>query len=409
MKKLFGKEAEKGTQSIEVSTDHLTLRVVLFSVFLVLGIGAIIYGLTGLFSEEGGWQTVDAVPAADADCSDEFTFLYELGAGDISPKTEYNQLSQLYGEVTARAYQLFHETQLFDGVNNIAYLNAHPNETVEVDSLLYGAFEQLDRAGSRQLFAAPYWEYYNVLFDCTEDWELESYDPLLNEELAELFAKIADYVNDPDKISLELYGDNRVCLRVSDDFLSFSEDNDVYSFISFHFMKNAFIIDYIADVFIQRGFTHGTISSYDGYYRNLDDRDTGYSMNLFDRIGNTVLITAVMEYTERLSIISLRSFPVSSDDNPRYYVTKSGETRFPYIDMRNGTCLAAADSLVCYSDKAGCAELLLEAIPVYIADSFEPELLTADHIYCSEGVIRYTERSLKLSDIHKGYKAECEA
>ena len=404
MKRLFGKRSED-INSIEVSTKHLTLRVVLFSVFLVLGIGAIIYGLSGLFSDEGGWQVIEAEPYASADCSDEFIFQYELGAGSISPKTEYNQLSRLYGEVAAKMYQLFHQNQLFDGVNNVAYLNAHPNETVEVGSVLYNAFEMLDKAGSRQLFLAPYWEYYYVLFSCTEDWETESYDPVLNGELRELFLQISDYIKDSEAVSLELYGDNRVCLKVSQEYMKFAEENDIYCFIDFHFMKNAFIIDYIAQKLIQSGYTHGVISSFDGFYRDLDDRGTCYSLNLFDRQGNTALCAAVMEYTKRLSIVSLRSFPVTAEDKPKYYVTARGGIRFPYLDME-GNCLAANNNLVCYSDSMGCAEILVEMLPVYVSDSFDVKGLTSEYVYCREGVIYHSDSEIVLREVFQGYREE---
>lgn len=402
MKRLFGRSSDD-IKSIEVDTKHLTLRVVLFSVFLALGIGAIIYGLVGLFSDEGGWQVVDAEPAASADCSDEFTLQYELGANGISPKTEYDHLSKLYGEVTAKSYQLFHQNQLFEEVNNVAYLNEHPNETVEVDSVLYSAFEIL--GNSKQLFLAPYWEYYNVLFSCTEDWEAEEYDPALNKELSELFSEIAGYIDDKDAISLELYGDNRVCLKISEEYLQFARENDIYCFIDFHFMKNAFIIDYIAEKLTQSGYTNGVISSVDGFYRNLDDRGTCYSLNLFDYAENTAIYAAAMDYTKKLSIVSLRSFPVSTNDSSRYYVYSKGEIRFPYLDMK-GNCLAAGSSLVCYWDKAGCAELLMEMIPVYVSDSFDTEELTAEYVYCSGGVIYHSDKEIVLRDIFQGYKHE---
>ena len=405
MKRLFGRRSDD-IKSIEVSTKHLTLRVVLFSTFLVLGIGAIIYGLTGLFSEEGGWQTVEAVPYASADCSDEFNFQYELGAGELSPKTEYGQLSQLYGQVTAKTYQLFHQTQLFEDVNNVAYLNAHPNEKAEVDEVLYNAFELLEKADSRQLFLAPYWEYYSMLFSCSEDSDAGWYDPKHNKELEELFLQISEYVSDPRAVSLELYGDNQVCLRVSEEYLQFARENDIYCFIDFHFMKNAFIIDCIAGELIQGGFTHGVISSFDGFYRDLDDRDTWYSLNLFDRKGNTALYAAAMDYTKPLSIVSLRTFSVSESDL-RYYAYSNGETRFPYLDMQ-GNCLAAESNLVCYSDKAGCARLLLEMIPAYISDSLETGGLTAEYVYCRENVIYCSDKDIELRDICDGYEMRIE-
>lgn len=401
MGKLFGKRSEDIT-SLEVSTKHLTLRVVLFSVFLVLGIGAIIYGLVGLFSEEGGWQIVEAEAYANTDCSDEFVLQYELGAGDASPKAEYNQLSRIFGQVTADMYQLFSQNQLFDEVNNVAYLNEHPNETVQVDSVLYGAFETLDRAGNRQLFLAPYWEYYNVLFSCGDDLDAGGYDPAVNEELAGLFSEIEGFVTDDKAVSLELLGDSRVRLKVSEEYLRFAQERDIYCFIDFHFMKNAFIIDCLAEKLMQSGYTHGTVSSVDGFYRDLDDRGTCYSLNLFDFGENGAVCAAVMDYTDKLSIVSLRTFPVS-EDNIRYYVYSNGSVRFPYLDM-GGNCLAAGSNLVCYSSKTGCAELLMEMIPVYAAEGLDTGTLTAEFVYCKDNVIYHSDSGLVLAYIYEGYK-----
>ena len=389
------KKSSDDIKSIEVNTRHLTLRVVLFSVFLAVGIGALIYGLAGLFSDEGGWQTVEAEPYANADCSDEFVLQYELGAGSISPKTEYSQISQLYGQVTAEMYQLFHQIQLFDGVNNVAYLNAHPNETVEVDGVLYSAFELL--ADSRQLFLAPYWEYYNVLFSCTQDEDAREYDPVYREELRALFSRLAGFVDDENAVSVELLGDNKVRLKVSEEYLQFAQENDVYCFIDFHFMKNAFIIDRIAEKLIQGGYTHGTISSVDGFYRSLDDRGTCYSLNLFDLADNTATVAAVMDYTKRLSIVSLRTFPVSARDM-RYYVYQNGEVRFPYLGM-DGSCLALNSNLVCYSDKLSCAEVLMEVVTA----GFGTDGLKCEFVYCRDKVIYHSDKDIMITDICDGY------
>lgn len=400
----------KPVKSIEVDQKHIALRVVLFAVLLVVGVVAIVYGVSGLLADQSGWQTVTAQSSEDADCSDEFTLQYEFGKGDLSAKAEYNQLAALYTEATVKAYRLFHEMQTFDSVRNIAYLNDHPGESVEVDSVLYDALALMNSAGGRQLFLAPIYKYYEQLFQCTEDFEIESYDPALNAELAALFAKILAYANDPGAISLELLGENRVCLHISDAYQDFAAENDVYAFIGFHWMKNAFIADYLASTLIENGFTHGAISSYDGFIRNLDDRGTSYSLTLFDRVGNTIHAPGTLNYAGRRSIVSLRAFPAVPADNPRYYVMKDGRTRFPYLDAADGLCRAATESMVCYSDRAGCAEILLAMIPVYIADSFDPAPLIGaegiEAIYCRDGVIWHTAESAEIVNVGDGYEVK---
>lgn len=402
----------KPIENIELNRKHLVLRIVLFVGFLVLGIGLIVYALTSWLSDDrSGWQVVEAQAAAVVDCSDEFSLLYEFGESDISAKKEYNALAELYGQATAKAYQLFHEIQAFSGVHNIAYLNDHPGQTVEVDAALYDALSLIVRTGGRQLYLAPVYVYYDQLFQCTKDEEIFDYDPVQNEELAALFSGILAFANDPDAISLELLGENRVCLNISDAYRNFAAGNDVYTFIGFHWTKNAFIADYLADTLIGNGYTHGSISSSDGFCRNLDDRGMIYALDLFDRVENTIHSAGTLAYSGQTSLVSLRSFPVNAANSGRYYVLEGGETRFPYLDMSDGLCRAGQNNLVCYSQSASCAEILLAMIPVYVTDRFDPTpLIEAEGIemvYCRDGVIWYTAESAEiLCDEASGYKAE---
>lgn len=408
MKGLFGKK-DSGIESIDVEQKHLKLRIVLFAVFLVLGAAALIYGLSGFFSQQTGWQPIEREQSSQADCSDEFLLQYDIGHGDIMAKEEYNQIARLYGEVSAKAYQLFNENQLFEGVNNVAYLNAHPNEDVTVDEALYKALEKLDNAKSRQGFLAPMWEYYSLLFSCSEDWETESYDPAQNKELAELFKKIAVFAANDKDISIQLLGENKVRLNISEEYLAFGKENDIYVFFGFHYMKNAFITDYMAEALISGGFTHGVLSSFDGFTRNLDDRGTEFSLNLFDKTEKGVLCTGTLDYSKPVSIISLRSFPVNSADDARYYVMQNGEIKFPYMSIKDGSCLAAVSNLVCLSEEESCSEVLLKALDVYIGDEFRPSALIADGkisiVYSVDKTI-WTSYDGEITDVTEGYEVK---
>ena len=108
--------------------------------------------------------------------------------------------------------------------------------------------------------------------------------PRENKETAAYFEEFLTYANDPDAVDLELLGDNRVRLHVSEEYLAFAAENGIDSFIDFYWMKNAFIVDYLAESLADAGFTNGSISSYDGFVRNLDERDVSYSFNIYDRV-----------------------------------------------------------------------------------------------------------------------------
>lgn len=379
----------KKVQRIELSEKNLKLRVFLFVVFLVIGAALIVYGLSGFFTTQTGWREI-TVDASGENCGNEFYFQYEIGASDISAKTEYNQVKSVYGMITAEAYKLFHETELFDGVYNLAYINAHPNETVEVDEVLYNAISKLESAGTRQPYIAPIYEFYAALFTCSEDSETMWYDPTVSEDVADLFSEILSFTNDPDAVSLELKEAGKVRLHVSDEYLAFAENNNIGVFYGFHWMKNAFIVDYLAERLIENGFTHGAVSSYNGFCRSLDSRGTSYSLNLFDRVDNTIVPGGQINYTVPLSTVALRTFPVSYTDDPYYYVLENGETRFPYISTQSGLCLAAQSNFVCFSEKDGCADVLLNMIPVYVSDSLDVTALKYTGVFCQDDVIWYT-------------------
>ena len=97
-------------------------------------------------------------------------------------------------------------------------------------------------------------------------------------------------------------------------------------------MKNAFITDYVADVMIENGYTLGSLTSYDGFTRNLDltsaitkfkcrsgcfrdsRRKCDYSFNLYDRQGNIIYPAGVMHYNGAESIVSLHNYPMSDKE-----------------------------------------------------------------------------------------------
>ena len=172
-------------------------------------------------------------------------------------------------------------------------------------------------------------------------------------------------------------------------------------------MKNAFLVDYLAEVMLENGYTRGVISSYDGFYRNLDERDVSYSFHIFDRVGQEIYPAAVMEYNGPESLVYLRNYPISTQDQAHYYEMKSGEIRTAYIDGADGLQRTSRNDLVAYSSEKGCAEVLLTMIPVYVSASFDASALEqwkADgiySIYCEDRVIHYNEEKLTLKQLYQ--------
>lgn len=404
-------------KSIEISETNVKPRFILMIVFLVIGAIALGGFVWSLLTTDPGWTTVE-VASSEKNCSGDFIFTYCLGEGDLSPTAENKQVNALYTDATVRAYKLFNKYESFAGVKNIYYINSHPGEIIELDPILYNAFSVAIEHGGRYVYLSSlYAEYEGLFFGADSSAIVEDSDPYVNEEVAEHFARLAEYAANEDSIKLELLGDNKVRLVISEEYKKYAEENGVEVFVDFSRATNAFIIDYFAETMKAGGFTKGCISSYDGYVRNLDDSDTEYSLNIFDRQGQYIYNAAKMNYSSARAIVSLRSFPIGELDRYDYYVSPvSGDIIPPYIDITDGLYKTATTSLTAYSSGSGCAEILMKLLSAYVDTELDTEALAEYSksgvwsVWLDEQTICYNDKNLNLSDVYKDenivYKTE---
>lgn len=393
-------------EQVEVSERHIRLRWILFVAALVVGVGAMVYGLVSATDVGTGWQQIESNTNDGQTCSREFVFSYQLGRSGISAALEARQLTARYTDLTDKAYRVYHEGELFPDCNNVCYINQHPGESIEVDPWLYQAFDTLEKSGSRALYLAPYYDEYRNLFAAENDAEAMGYDPYLNPDKAAEFLEIAEYVNDPAHVKVTLLGDNVIRLEVSDAYKAYAAENGIERYIDFFWMKNAFIADNIADAMIKVGYYYGTITSYDGFTRNFDRSGAEYSFSLMDERADKVLLAAQMRYTQPRSMVFLRTFALSELDTLHYYRAGDGTMRVPYVSARDGLCRAALPTLVGYSPTASCAELMLDMLPVFAADELDEAALKAMSgrerytIWFREGVLCHTDKELRVEELY---------
>ncbi len=393
-------------EKVELSEKNVGPRVILVVLLLAIGLTAIGYGMNALLSKEPGWQEIEADSRGDANCAQDFVFLYQLGVSGVSATAEHKALIMVYTEACEQAYELFHSRQSFEGVNNVYYMNRHPNEEIVVDPVLYQAFEQLQVMENRYLYLAPVWVQYDDIFVCTDDSQIVDFDPYTNPEVAEEYKAVAAFASDAESVELRLLGDNKVILYVSDAYLQYAQENYITDFIDFAWMKNAFITDYLADVMLAKGYTKGSISSYDGFVRNLDDSGQAYSFNLFDIVDENVYQIATMEYSGARSIVNLRGFPMNALDKNRYYQLSNGEIRNAYLDVQDGFSKSAVSTMVSYAEDKSCAEIALQMSEIFIADTLREEKVLElsragiHSVCCHNNSIMYTEEAVLLKDIY---------
>lgn len=363
---------------IEVPIRHFNLRVILLAIAIAIAAVAIGFGIYYALHKEPGWRTVE-VTVGEMNCSSDFVLSYEFGTSG-NATTEYKQVAAAYTQATIEGYRLFNTE-----AEGSELAKVKPNEAVKIDPALYRAFEQIQNSGNRSIYLAPVYVEYQRVFSAEDAVNAQLYDPNLDSDTKKYVAELTAFLNDPKMINLELLGDNTVKLFVHKELLAYAQKNEITEFLDFGWMKNAFVVDYLAQKLMDSGFTKGYVASYDGFTRNLYQGDQNYSLNLFNRVGNDVYITGVMDYQGPMSIVVLRNYPLSDKDRWHYYAYESGAITTAMVDPADGLSKSATNNLVVYGKDKGCAELLLKTAPVFVTEEFQSKPLqdlAKQKIYC---------------------------
>ena len=394
--------ALKPVQRIELSDKNTKLRVIIVIVAIVVAALAIGYGVHSCLSAEAGWTKIDVSSIANS-VAGEFLFNYELGQGSASATTERKTLTALYAAAAVEAYKLYDPFAEDGGLREII---EKPGVEVKIDSDLYSALEMTVKACGRFIYREPYNEIYELLAGAEDDEVAASYDPRKNADMRARFDKIAAFINDENSIDLKFLGSNKVRLDVSDEYKAFAAENEIYSYIGFSWLKNAFAADHIAERLRNAGYTLGYLTSMDGFTVYLNGADSVYSVNLYAATENGIGVVCTPELKGAVSGVYLRCFPISSRTGG--YVYGDGSFVMPYADD-NGDSKTAAEVLYMYSGTKSCAQVALEAANIYQSDNIDEQALKQAldggtcALYINKGVIRYTDVDLTLSGVYGSY------
>ena len=391
-------------QKIELDEKNIPLRLLLVGLCIAIAVACIGWGMSKLLSTEAGWKVIE-VDCETVNCSQDFILNYDFTDDGQSATVRQRQLVSLYSDACEKAHWLFTTDEAAKDFGNMFAVNQAVNQTVSVDPVLYEAFELLKQKGSRELYLAPVYAVYDDLIVSESDVMAAEFDPEQNPEMDAYVAKIAEFAGNPNMIDLELLGGHQVRLKVSDAYLTFAEENEISVFVDFHWMTNAFITDYLADLLLENGFSTGYIASRDGFTRNLDNRNQAYSVNIFNRQGEQAYAAGEMIYRSGATLVSLRDYPLSDRDQWSYYRWNDGHLTNTFVDISDGHSKAAVDTLLTYTYGKSCGEVLLEMLDVYIADSLEEGKLNAlakqgmYSVWCQDRVVCYNEAGLEIGSL----------
>lgn len=397
----------KAVQSVEANVKNWKLRVAVVALLLAVGLYFIGTGLYQALSKNNGWQEITATSNTDNSCVSQFTLLYDLGHSGTAATVEYKQIAALYAQAAQNAYKLFNAYESFDGFTNLHDLGSSPNRELTVDPALYKALEQIVQSGSRLPFLAPVYEQYFTLFNCQDDSQAVNFDPFVREELARYFREVCAFVSNPEHIAVELLGNNKVRLAVSQEYLEFAEKEQIDQFLDLFWMEQAFQIDYIADALQENGHTYAALSGKGGFSRVLDPREDGmYHTGVLSYNGVSSLIVGRTAQTGPLASVCLRDYSLVTDPVLYSYTYADGTLRSCFIDPRDGMCKTAFHDIMAYSGRVGCAEIALNLAPLYIRETLDEQGINdlrgsgIYSVFCRDQKICYNDSALQIVDIY---------
>lgn len=398
----------KPVQKVQLSEKNVGRRIVLVILFLAIGSGFLVYGFMNFLRGDSGWREISVKAGSELNCSEDFTLKYNVGAGGVSAGGEAKALSLIYTDAAVKGYRLFNIDESFDDVTNLYDINQHPNEVMTVDPVLYDALKKVSDANCREIYLGPLYASLENLCMSNDDAVAAQFDPEKDDDAAEEAAAVAAFAQNPDDISMEFPGENQVCLHVSDAYQAYAAEMGYTAYLDFFWMKNAFLIDYLADTIRGEGYQLGIISSKDGFVRCLDETgEKEYQYPLYHLSGNEIQSHGTMTYEGPKSIVFFHAYQAGSPDTYRYYQYQDKTMRTPYLSASDGKDHTAASELLVYSGEYGCADTLLAALSDYQAESLSGEslkTLASQKIYSvwfENNEIQTTDEKFSVTAVNK--------
>ncbi len=353
-----------------------------------------------------GWQEIKP-EGIDSAIADMFIFNYDVGEDD-----NVKELAELYGSTLKYAYAIFDANGLPDddtldaSVIGLSSLNLSAGVPISVSPELYSALDLMRADSSRTLFLGPLHEIYREVFTSHNPSLAASIDPMKNAEKARFCSEIASFAAGDQGIRYDLTQDNTVVLHIDAAYHDMLDSVGTRNYLDFGWMRDAFIVDTVAESLASAGYTNGTVASYSGFTRNVStDSEQDYSFGLYDLYRNNVYCAASISYKGAISTVTYKAFSMNANDKKLVYEYSNGDVTHGYLNATDGMPLAACDMMLFHSAEKSCAEIAVETAELYITETEDKDRIEQlqsygiGAVWCDGTTINYTSDDISIYDL----------
>lgn len=320
-------------EQITPSSEHLWLRVIGFVLALAVAVGAFTVAVTSIGRKESGYQRIEAASDPEAlKLSQSVDFQVYLKGSSSEIKHAVNELSAVYTPALLRVSRLLDAETEYEGLVNIASLNAHPGEDLTVDAELYELLldaQEKSRAGEGfLLFGAPFLRAWQDILYLAEP---QDFDPLRSDTERERLQKLLDAVSDPESCALIPVDDEKHVLRleISEEYRRVLRETEQEGpVLDLGLLHDAYELRLLRNALTQAGFGGGYLSMASGVTVVLPGNPEG-ELCLYGRSAEGMSPAAVTPAVGGRAASVIRCF-AAWEGEPGYYEL-DGVLRHPWL------------------------------------------------------------------------------
>ena len=317
-------------------------RIIAFLIAVGIAIASFTIGVMQYAHRETGYYEVGYSNAANAEVYDSGVhLLYYAEGGSSFIRQHLNEVQRVFSDDLLQYYRLLSAEKTYEGLNNIAALNAAPEQALKVDAVLYAVLKD---AYARHEMQEGYHLFSGVLHT---EWqsmryleEPEQTDPLLNDDEAEFLKVLTSQLARKEQFSLEFDDNNStVTLHISEEYRNWTEHNEIEApVLDLNLLHDAYLLQLVAMRMTAQGYTDGYLYTESGISISLGKQgNMEYSLYAVEESGvETIAVTALQQPA------AFCSFTVVSPTEERYGYYKielEGKPyyRHPYVNVKNGS------------------------------------------------------------------------
>ncbi len=383
---------EKKQRTPQQEKRSIIIRAVLAGVFFLIAMISFTKYAKQCTHKEPGWYEIGYNPDETAPgyaVGRELNYYFDGESSDII--MGLNEVRNDFSEAMKHIYKLLDPDNMYEGYVNLAYINTHPGEGIELDPELYAVLTsayELTQSGEFNMFAgALYREWQGI----TVLEESQDFDPLLNKDEAQRLKTIAETVADLSNFKFEIIDAERHIIRfdTTDGYRAFAENMECSAaVIDLAYLRDAYELDYTAQKLEEKGRTMGYITAKSGITRALSGVGEGVYLIYTQADGNPAQACRI-RMEAGTSCCALRTFALE-EDIEFYTVESEGRTyyRHPYFDYATAelydellsSCAVSYEGdspLACIRARQLISRPTLEAAGEMVASSTDASMLLA--------------------------------